>query len=672
MDRLDPPKILLSQTKSLSTSDNDLQPKSPVKRGVKYSQSLRVKRDGTSKADRSGWSLGNMAKKLSTGVVQGTKAVGSGVVQGTKAVGSGVVQGSLVVGSGVVQGSKAVGTGVVQGTKVVGTGVVAAGRMTKDVTIAVGKGVYHASEDVVSAAVTGVSAAGEATVSAGRVVTSASVSAVIDTTKWVKEQSESFGGDDHEAYTVLPGDTLDDIALNHGVTVYDLIRLNTLHRRYLIPGKLLLIPDESDQILAHPDEIFVAKAFIIFQPGQGDIDEDETDGVVRLSTNKMTFKSSAGSLLMDYSPSEVRQLSLDVCETADCVPDLLPAHSIDENDYSNNSSTSSNDDCLGGDETPRQQQHCHIVEVDLTLEATKRERSNTDDVTVILEIRVMVDQEQVEDPEEKGEEGGKEDNDDDAEEDLAKMHLYRFRFTQSDLVSIHSYIDLWHSDKLKVSDNFLRHLTIESSGLEDAELDDAAGPRIMDDSSVLDDRHMREVYRSLPLKIQNQPWTLAYSTRINGFSLQNLYRTMTDQKEPSLVVIQDSNGFIFGAFLTCTPCVCENFIGTGKSWIFCFGKIELVAGPVEEEGGGEETSDESFPTVVGPHHLNVFHWSGRNEYFFRGTTDTLIIGAGDGKFGISVDGDLHKGRIQECDTFEGWPHREQDFIISCLECWRFT
>jgi hypothetical protein len=37
-----------------------------------------------------------------------------------------------------------------------------------------------------------------------------------------------------------------------------------------------------------------------------------------------------------------------------------------------------------------------------------------------------------------------------------------------------------------------------------------------------------------------------------------------------------------------------------------------------------------------------------------------------------VDGDLHKGRIQECDTFEGWPHREQDFIISCLECWRFT
>jgi LysM repeat protein len=285
IETLESPKTQLSQTKSLSTSDNDLQSKSSVTRGVKYSQSLRVKRDAggsSSKADRSGWSLGNMAKALGTGVVQGTKAVssgvvqgtkavGSGVVQGTKAVGSGVVQGSIVVGSGVVQGSKAVGTGVVQGTKAVGTGVVAAGRMTKDVTIAVGKGVYQASEDVVNAAVTGVSAAGEATVTAGRVVTNVSVSAVNETTKWVKEQSESFGGDDHESYTVLPGDTLDSVALDHGVTVYDLIRLNTLYKRALIPGKQLLIPDESDQVssnLPFPVTGAAAKWARVFVPSR--------------------------------------------------------------------------------------------------------------------------------------------------------------------------------------------------------------------------------------------------------------------------------------------------------------------------------------------------------------------------------------------------------------------
>ena len=689
IEALDSTKTQLSQSKSLSTSDHDLQSKSPTPRGVKYSQSLRVKREGggsSSKADRSGWSLGNMAKALGSGVVQGTKAVSSGVVQGTKAVGSGVVQGTKVVGSGVVQGSIVVGSGVVQGSKAVGTGVVqgtkAAGRMTKDVTIAVGKGVYQVGEEVVNGAVTGVSAPGEATVSAGRVVTNVSVSAVNETTKWVKEQSESFGGDDHESYTVLPGDTLDSIALLHGVTVYDLIRLNTLHRRALIPGTQLLIPEESDQITPHPDEIFVAKAFIIFQSHHGEVDETEAEGVVRFSTNKLTFKASSGSLLMDFSPSEVRQLSLEICETADCVPDLLPARSIEESDYSGNQSPKDDDASKDDDAArlPQQPQSCHIVEVDLTMEASKRERTITDDVTIILGIKIR-DQNQPNgetdadaddandaDADADGNDadaddkdgGGGEEGDEEEEDDDAKMHLYKIRFPQADLLAVHSYMDLWHADKLKVSDNFQRHLTIESSGI--LEIDDLVGPNIMDESAILDDRQFREIYRSLPLKIQNQSWCLAYSTRVNGFSLQNLYRTIADESSPFLVIVQDNNGFIFGAYLTCTPSISENFIGTGKSWIFSFGMLEL---PGSGESGGE-----AF--INNGHHLNVFHWSGRNEYFFRGDPDHMIIGAGDGKFGIFIDGNLHKGCIQECETFEGWPHQEMDFIISCLECWRFA
>ena len=610
-------------------------------------------------------------KAVSSGVVQGTKAVGSGVVQGTKAVSTGVVQGSLVVGSGVVQGSKAVGTGVVQGTMAVGKGVVAAGRLTTDVTIAVGKGVYQASEEVVNAAVTGVSAAGEATVTAGRAVTSASVSAVKETTKWVKEQSESFGGDDHESYTILPGDTLETIALEHGVTVYDLIRLNTLHKRALIPGRQLLIPDESDQITSHPDEIFVAKAFIIFQSHNGDVDESEVEGVVRFSTNKLTFKSSVGSLLMDYSPSEVRQLSLEICETTDCVPDLLPAHSIDFSGNNSPNGTPKEDD----DPLKQQQQQCHIVEVDLTMEACKRQRTITDDVTIILEIKIRDRNQPNGAPdEEEGEEvvGDQEEEVEEEEEDEtdAKMHFYKLRFPQADLVAVHSYMDLWFADKLQTSDNFQRHLSLEASGLLDD--DDLVGPTLLDESYILGDRHAREIHRSLPLKFQNQSWSLAYSTRANGFSLQNLYRTIAEEKDPFLVIIQDNNKFIFGAYLTCTPRMSETFIGTGKSWMFSFGNVEFPAVPAAGDDDADADPEAALPTVANAHHLNVFHWSGRNEYFYRGTPEHMIIGAGDGKFGICVDGDLHKGRIQECETFEGWPHQEMDFIISCLECWRFA
>jgi hypothetical protein len=383
----------------------------------------------------------------------------------------------------------------------------------------------------------------------------------------------------------------------------------------------------------------VAKAFIIFQSHHGEVDDTEFEGVARFSTNKLTFKSSTGSLLMDYSPSEVCQLSLEICETADCVPDLLPAHSIDENDYSGGSSP--NGSPKDDDEVSRQQQqpHCHIVEVDLTMEACKRERTVTDDVTIILEIKIR-DQNAQACGEADEEEGEEEEAvaaaaEDDAE-DEAKMHLYQLRFPQADLMAVHSFMDLWHADKLKISDNFQRHLAIEASGLLD--IDDLVGPNIMDESAILDDRQIRELYRSLPLKIQNQSWCLAYSTRANGFSLQNLYRTIADQNSPFLIVIQDNSGFIFGAYLTCTPRISENFIGTGKSWIFCFGSVELP-----DSGGDPEKSE---AVVSNAHHLNVFHWSGRNEYFFRGTPEHMIIGAGDGKFGIFLDGDLHKGSIQ--------------------------
>jgi len=314
------------------------------------------------------------------------------------------------------------------------------------------------------------------------------------------------------------------------------------------------------------------------------------------------------------------------------------------------------------------------------MEACKRQRTITgDDVTIILEIKIRDrnqpngDPGDEEDEEAEGvaDDGGGEGGEVE-DENEAKMHFYKFRFPQADLVAVHSYMDLWFADKLQTSDNFQRHLSLEASGLLD--FDDLVGPTLLDESSILGDRHAREIHRSLPLKFQNQSWCLAYSTRINGFSLQNLYRTVAEEKEPFLVVIQDNNKFIFGAYLTCAPRMSETFIGTGKSWMFSFGTVEFpaAAAAVAADDDEAEAAASLLPTVANAHHLNVFHWSGRNEYFYRGTTEHMIIGAGDGKFGICLDGDLHKGRIQECETFEGWPHQEMDFIISCLECWRFA
>ena len=125
-----------------------------------------------------------------------------------------------------------------------------------------------------------------------------------------------------------------------------------------------------------------------------------------------------------------------------------------------------------------------------------------------------------------------------------------------------------------------------------------------------------------------------------------LYHSSTPQ--PSCLVIQSTEGRVFGAFLSCYPGLTESFVGTGKSWLFAFG------GRLGQK-------------------LRIYKWSGLNEHFFRGTNDSLIIGADEGRFGILVDGDLHKGRVQQCSTFQNWPlaDLEEDFVVGCLEVWTF-
>ena len=127
------PKVQVTHTNSLPQNSDGEEPK-----GIFKQASLRHKRAGGN--ETGGWSFGNMAKAVGTGVT----AFGSGVVQGTKAVGTGVVQGTKVVGTGVVQGTKVVGTGVVQGS-------MAAGRAT----VAAGKGVVATGEMIGSAAASG-------------------------------------------------------------------------------------------------------------------------------------------------------------------------------------------------------------------------------------------------------------------------------------------------------------------------------------------------------------------------------------------------------------------------------------------------------------------------------------------------------------------------------------
>ncbi len=532
-----------------------------------------------------------------------------------KALGSGVVQGSYSVGSGVVQGSKAVSSGMVQGT-------LAAGKLTKDVTLAVGKGVYLASEVVGNAAVNSVSAAGEATISAGRVVTNASVNAVMDTTKWVKEQSEGLGQEDCDRYTVLPGDTIEELANIHNIKIHDLIRTNRLSQRKIFPGKKIYIPNSLEEICAHPDEILAKKAFF------------KGNEIFLNFTPSILSATFQGTTIVNCDMDSVVKIHLDICELIDYIPDLLPANFVQEG-YPSTIKI-----CPTEEKVLAPLQDCQVIEVKISAED---ENILKEEFLVIMELEY-----------------------EDCNGDGKK---FRVSFPQVDLVPIHDYLDLWHAEKLDISKLFRKQLSIATSGWADC---NDVGPKVLGTSAILNERHINKIHLSLPQKIWAQSWQLAYSTRVNGFSLLNLYRTLEEDPNPCLIVINDTLGFTFGAFLTCAPRISERFIGTGKSWLFCFGQLKKTSrANCCPKKDNENLEDPKF-CIVESSVLNVFNWSGKNDYFFKGTTETMIMGASDGKFGIVIDSDLHKGQIQACQTFEGWGSQDHDFLINCLECWRFV
>ena len=764
------PKIKTERTKSLAAHTTSVPLETldphPVNSQLTRGTSLRVKEktprnteDGA--GNRGSWSFGSVGKVVGmfgTGVVQGTKAVGSGVVQGTKAVGTGVVQGTKAVGTGVVTTSKVVGGAAVSGATAVGTGVVEGGKAAGRVTVAAGKGVITAGEIVGGAAVSGATAVGTATKDVGMAVSNTTSSAINESTKWVKEQSESFSHEFASTHTLLPDQTLADVANEHGCSIHNIIRINRLmSRKGLRPGKQLLIPVAEFLSSAKPEhEVLAVKGtYICSRSGPGSVGnemlkgiksvsnedylqvEAPKDGLINFSLNDFVFQpmpqsgggrpqSSSGRPLSSGGRSPSRQqmqmmsssmssnnssFSIDPLvvfsmgqitriwaefsanfSNKDRVPELLPAGSARTMKNKNNfrvDSTGSepksegaiineDNDCenspplrsigsLGGGSGGSPPTECVVVELDM--ERKLKELKNEEipilsqDVTDYFYItigvtaatntstkRVKNSSESKNDlyavnEEDEDEEGRRDKSPGRVEEACANRYL--FEVAKSDCLNLMNYLDLWYRELMVIDLPLQQYL--DTLRTDDDLLYDQDGPSVLDVSNFLSDQMQMDIYLQLPPDVQNQHWSLAYSTENNGFSLHNLYRTVADEPEPFLIAILDNDGHVFGAFLTCTPQLCENFIGTGRSWLFAYSD--------ENESSNSK--------------INIFHWSGKNEYFFRGGSDNIVIGAAEGKFGILVDGDLHKGRIQECSTFDNWPINEDDFTVKCLECWKF-
>ncbi|GBP46394.1 Oxidation resistance protein 1 [Eumeta japonica] len=228
-------------------------------------------------------------------------------------------------------------------------------------------------------------------------------------------------------------------------------------------------------------------------------------------------------------------------------------------------------------------------------------------------------------------------------------------------------------------------------------------PDLIGISEILTMEHREKLSGVLPARAQGYTWQLTFSTSQHGFSLASMYRKMQRVDSPVLLVIQDTDNNVFGALTSCALHPSEHFYGTGESLLFSFQRVR-------EEHAGDPPRRTSHPAPPPPtahapppgdesktaHHekdkdkdlhkqdekteeppvktkFKYWGWTGDNMYFIRGSNDNISIGAGDGKFGLWLDGDLYLGRTQRCNTYGNEPlTTREDFIVKIMECWTFT
>ncbi|OTF79329.1 TBC and LysM domain containing protein [Euroglyphus maynei] len=169
-------------------------------------------------------------------------------------------------------------------------------------------------------------------------------------------------------------------------------------------------------------------------------------------------------------------------------------------------------------------------------------------------------------------------------------------------------------------------------------------PELIGTSEMLNVDIIQNLMKHLPARAEGYAWTLIYSTAQHGFSLNTLYRDMKHFDSPVLLIIEDTNGAKFGALLSHSLKTSDHFYGTGETFLFTF-----------------------YPT------FECFPWTGENIFFIKGNVDSISIGAGEGNFGLWLDGDLYHGSSHPCKTFGNRTlSSEEDFVVKSIECWGFV
>eukprot|EP00301_Raphidiophrys_heterophryoidea_P019789 c4642_g1_i2.p1 GENE.c4642_g1_i2~~c4642_g1_i2.p1 ORF type:complete len:517 (+),score=141.75 c4642_g1_i2:61-1551(+) len=166
-------------------------------------------------------------------------------------------------------------------------------------------------------------------------------------------------------------------------------------------------------------------------------------------------------------------------------------------------------------------------------------------------------------------------------------------------------------------------------------------------SSILSDTQLFQLWQWVPdAHLRRSNAKLVFSTEANGYSLRMFYK-MCAKDSPTVLVVQDTSKRVFGGFVTAAWSLDTRVAGTSDCFLFSFALDQPAA----------------------------FRVTGDNEIFQLTAPHSLQMGGGGDGPGLSIDGDMHEGSSNWCETFDNDPlvsSESGSFQISRLEVWGFA
>ncbi|XWS41567.1 hypothetical protein CRYUN_Cryun17cG0092900 [Craigia yunnanensis] len=162
-------------------------------------------------------------------------------------------------------------------------------------------------------------------------------------------------------------------------------------------------------------------------------------------------------------------------------------------------------------------------------------------------------------------------------------------------------------------------------------------PETSEPSLLLTEKTRNALYASLPALVQGRKWLLLYSTWRHGISLSTLYRRSMLWSGPSLLVVGDRKGAVFGGLVEAPLKPTNKKYQVMLENTSCIQQVFLIN--ILLTLHFEQGTNSTFVFTDIPGEPVIFRPTGANRYFTLCSTEFLAIGGG-GHFALYLDGDL--------------------------------